>query len=85
MKASRVKDNGILLEKETYYTVTINQLQLDILSDLTGRVSGENEIRKECDKIYDTLFKYSSQNLSMTADPLSSMFRGVITVNQEYL
>jgi len=78
MKTKRVKDNGILLEKETYYTLTLNQLQLDIVCELVGRVTGENKVRNECDEIYQTLFKYSSQNNDPLVCPEDTLFQGII-------
>jgi hypothetical protein len=85
MKTSRVKDHGILLEKETYYTLTINQLQLDIICELISRIGGQNYIRTECDNLYKGLFSYTTQNTSPDASAIDEIFRGSLTVNEEFL
>jgi hypothetical protein len=58
MTILRSKEAVLLVEPT--YTVTLTQIQLDILTELIGSVAGAGPIRSITDGMYHTFFKYAT-------------------------
>jgi len=66
----RNKDQGVLLTKEVYYTLILNQEQLDILEELLGLIGGVGHARDITNELQRELEKYASRD----ADSYSTSF-----------
>jgi len=58
----RIKDQGVLLTKEVYYTLTLDQEQLDILEELLGCVGGTGNVRNVTNELQFELEKHVTRN-----------------------